>query len=83
MLADALYAQREMEIQDMEMGRMPFGQGQMMYNQFANNNQGMSNNGYADNDQRMHNDSRYQNRAMPTNGKDKGSEHDRSGFIDI
>ena len=84
MLAGALYAQREMEIQDMEMGRMPFDQGQMMYNEgFASNNAGVPSNGYADNDQRMHNDSRYQNRAMPNSGQSKGSEHDRAGFIDI
>ena len=84
MLADALYAQREMEIQNMEMGRMPFGQDQMMYNEgYANSNQVMQSKGYADNDQRMHDNSRYQNRAMPTSGKDKGVEHDRAGFIDI
>jgi hypothetical protein len=83
MLADALYSQREMEIQNMEMGRMSFGGDQLMPNQgYTSNNGRMPIDGYADNDQRMHDNSRYQNRAMPTSGKDKRSEHDRAGFID-
>lgn len=84
MLADALYAQSQMEFQNMEMGRMPHGEDQLMSNQgYANNNGRMHTDGYADNDQRMHDNSRYQNRAMPTSGKDQRSEHDRAGFIDI
>ena len=83
MLADALYTQREMEIQSMEMGAMPFDNNQRMYNDgFVNNGQRM-NNGYADHDQRMHDNNRYENRAMPNSGKDKGTgQHDRAGFMD-
>jgi hypothetical protein len=72
MLADALLVQREMEIENMEMNRMQFGGGGMMYDD-----------GFANNNNRMHDDSRYQNRAMPNNGKNKGTGHDRSGFIDV
>ncbi len=72
MLADALLVQREMEIENMEMNRMQFGGGRMMYDD-----------GFANTNNRMHDDSRYQNRAMPNNGKDKGTGHDRSGFIDV
>jgi hypothetical protein len=89
MLAGALYAQGDMKMQNMEMGGMPFGGDQMMYNNGFENN-GFANNGqrmtttknYADNDQRMHDNSRYQNRAMPTSGKGKNISHDRAGFID-
>jgi hypothetical protein len=48
---------------------MPFRDEQMMYNNgFPNNGQRMGNS-YADNDQRMHDNSRYQNRAVPNSGK--------------
>lgn len=83
MLANALYTQREMEIQNMEMGAMPFDNNQRMYNDgFVNNGGPRMNNGYADHDQRMHDSSRYENRAMPNSGKEKGTAHDRAGFID-
>lgn len=80
MLANALMAQREMEIQNMEMSQMQFGGGNRM----------MGGNGMIyDNDfipsneaRRMNDNSRYENRAMPNSGKDKGVAHDRAGFID-
>ena len=68
MLADALMAQREIEIQNME--RMQFGGDGMMYGNGFNS------------DQTMYENNRYQNRATPNNRKDSRTSHDRTGFID-